>query len=359
MHSVKLGLVAAAALLLGSTALTTPAFATGNNQNHTCQGGHNCNTGGGGDVDVDNTNKNTAIGVGVGYGGQGGDGGAGGNGYGGDGGNAYNVNANVAKGGDATNTNNIDNKDFNANINANKNYNHNDIDNTNKNYNTDLNFNKNDVDINNKNIQGQAQSLENKNYNQDINNNKNIQGQAQSLENKNYNQDYNVNKQGQAQGQKQHQDQDQDQHQGQLQGQAQNVEDSGNSSVHIENERPPVNTAYSAALATSEDTCMGSSSIGGQAVSFGLTIGTTWTDDNCQRLKNSRQLVALGYHRAATALMCFNEDVAAAMDRAGTPCPSGAAVYVAPPPPEREYVPMEPIPDRPVKRKRKKPLPPK
>ena len=39
---------------------------------------------------------------------------------------------------------------------------------------------------------------------------------------------------------------------------------------------------------------MGSSSIGGQAVSFGLSVGTTWTDENCQRLKDSRQLVALG-----------------------------------------------------------------
>jgi hypothetical protein len=108
---------------------------------------------------------------------------------------------------------------------------------------------------------------------------------------------------------------------------------------------------------------MGSSSIGGQAVSFGLTLGTTWTDDNCQRLKNSRQLVALGYHRAATALMCFNEDVKAAMEQAGTPCPNGPAVYVAPPmaePPAREYVPMAPIPDQPRKHhRRKKALPPK
>jgi hypothetical protein len=107
---------------------------------------------------------------------------------------------------------------------------------------------------------------------------------------------------------------------------------------------------------------MGSSSIGGQAVSFGLTIGTTWTDDNCQRLKNSRQLVALGYHRAATSLMCFDESVREAMIQAGTPCPSGAAaaVYVAPPAPA--YVPMAPVADdRPIRRKKRvrKALPPK
>jgi hypothetical protein len=274
----KLGLVAAA-MLLGSTALTTPAFATGNNnggngatQDHTCQGGHNCNTTTVYDIDI---NKG-----GTGYGGHG----YGGHGYGGKGGD----------GGDANNNGN-----HNGNLNGNLNGNHNG------------------------------------------NNNGNNNGNLKNV--------------GNAR-------QDQDQHQGQLQGQAQKVENVGN--VHIENERPPVNTAYSAALATSEDTCMGSSSIGGQAVSFGLTIGTTWTDDNCQRLKNSRQLVALGYHRAATSLMCFNDDVREAMNQAGTPCPSGAAVYVAPPPPPPApaYVPMAPIvDDKPIKRKKRvrKALPPK
>ena len=66
---------------------------------------------------------------------------------------------------------------------------------------------------------------------------------------------------------------------------------------------------------------MGSSSIGGQAVGFGLTLGTTWTDTNCQRLKNSRQLASLGFSRAAVALVCADEDVQNAMQAAGTPCP--------------------------------------
>ncbi|HAH10442.1 MAG TPA: hypothetical protein DCL54_05110 [Alphaproteobacteria bacterium] len=81
-----------------------------------------------------------------------------------------------------------------------------------------------------------------------------------------------------------------------------------------------MNTAYAPPLVTGEDTCMGSSSVGGQAVGFGLSIGTTWTDTNCQRLKNSRQLHSLGYQRAAVALMCLNEDVATAMHAAGHPC---------------------------------------
>src|SRR6185295_11596088 len=115
------------------------------------------------------------------------------------------------------------------------------------------------------NINANINVTKNDNYNKNYNDNYN------KNYNDNYNKNYNTNKQ--------YQDQDQHQKQGQLQGQAQSVDNVGN--VNIENKRPPVNTAYSAALAVSEDTCMGSSSIGGQAVSFGLTIGTTWTDDNC------------------------------------------------------------------------------
>jgi hypothetical protein len=340
MRKSTLTSTAFGALILAAS-FAAPAYATGGGEggegggggDHTCQGNANCSTTTN-NYDNDTTYNKGGTGIGVGIG--------------------------VGKGGDATNTNNIDNKDFNANLNIAKGGEGGDVKNSGNSFNANINtakggdaevknsgnsfnanLNKNVNDIDNKNIQGQAQSLENKNYNQDVNNNKNIQGQAQS------NKNYNTNAQGQ----------DQKQGQAQGQGQAQAVENVGN--VHIENERPPVNTAYSAALATSEDTCMGSSSIGAQAVSFGVTLGTTWTDDNCRRLKNSRQLVALGYHRAATALMCFDEDVSAAMERAGTPCPNGPAVYIAPPPPAREYVPMAPVPDAPVKKRRKKVLPPK
>ena len=138
--------------------------------------------------------------------------------------------------------------------------------------------------------------------------------------------------------------------------------------VNTYNERAPVNTAYAAGLAAGEDTCMGSSSLGAQAVSFGVSIGTTWTDDNCRRLKNSRQMVALGYHRAATALMCVDKDVEEAMARAGTPCPGSSATVAAAPivyqeaaAPVRQYASMTPIADQPAKKKRRarKPLAPK
>jgi hypothetical protein len=113
--------------------------------------------------------------------------------------------------------------------------------------------------------------------------------------------------------------------------------------VNTYNERNPVSTAFAAPLTTGEDTCMGSSSLGAQAVSFGVSIGTTWQDENCQRLKNSRQLVALGYHRAATALMCVDEDVRMAMEEAGTPCPSRNDAAPAAAPVAAVVAPAEPV----------------
>jgi hypothetical protein len=84
----------------------------------------------------------------------------------------------------------------------------------------------------------------------------------------------------------------------------------------------PVVTAYAAPIIATEDTCMGSSSLGAQGMAFGLSLGTTWRDHNCQRLKNSRELAAMGFGRAAVALLCVDDDVREAMNDAGTPCPS-------------------------------------
>lgn len=83
----------------------------------------------------------------------------------------------------------------------------------------------------------------------------------------------------------------------------------------------PVMTAYAAPVIATEDTCMGSSSVGAQGMAFGLSVGTTWRDENCQRLKNSRELNAMGFNRAAVALLCVDGDVRDAMNTAGTPCP--------------------------------------
>lgn len=104
--------------------------------------------------------------------------------------------------------------------------------------------------------------------------------------------------------------------------------------------RIPVPTAHAANIIASEDTCMGSRSFGLQLAGFGVSIATTWQDRQCRRIKNARQLDALGYRRAAIALLCQDEEVFDAMERVGTPCPGLELVRFEPPPPE----PAEPPP---------------
>jgi outer membrane protein OmpA-like peptidoglycan-associated protein len=98
--------------------------------------------------------------------------------------------------------------------------------------------------------------------------------------------------------------------------------------------RIPVPTAHAARLVASEDTCMGSRSFGLQLAGFGVSFGSTWQDRQCMRIKNARQLDALGYRRAAIALLCQDDEVFDAMERAGTPCPGLDLVTFEPPAPE-------------------------
>lgn len=127
------------------------------------------------------------------------------------------------------------------------------------------------------------------------------------------------------------------QHQGQVQGQQQAAvagsHSGGNSfssSVAINESQRPVSSAFAAPLAASNGTCMGSTSVGGQGVTIGLSMGTTWTDAECNRRYNSIRMQELGQTKAAVALMCQDADVAAAMKIAGTPCPGTEKVASAP-----------------------------
>jgi hypothetical protein len=79
--------------------------------------------------------------------------------------------------------------------------------------------------------------------------------------------------------------------------------------------------AWAAALAVSNGTCMGSTSGGAQGPGFGLSVGTTWNDEGCNRRYNAQQLAALGQRSAALALMCQDANVARAMEEAGDHCP--------------------------------------
>lgn len=107
-------------------------------------------------------------------------------------------------------------------------------------------------------------------------------------------------------------------------GQGSNI---GNNVFNTHNEAPriPVATAVAPAIVSSNDTCMGSSSAGISTVSIGISLGTTWKDDNCVMLKNSRELWNMGLRNAAVARMCMDDLNNDALAVTGIICPDFAA----------------------------------
>ncbi len=74
-------------------------------------------------------------------------------------------------------------------------------------------------------------------------------------------------------------------------------------------------------LVSSNDTCMGSTSGSVNVAGFGAGLGTTWTDQNCKMLKNSRELWNMGMKAAALALMCTDSANREALELTGFKCP--------------------------------------
>ena len=58
--------------------------------------------------------------------------------------------------------------------------------------------------------------------------------------------------------------------------------------------------------------CMGSSTIGGAGVGFGLSIGTSWTDDECGVRETARSFAGMGLKDDALAILCTSKYAAAA-----------------------------------------------
>lgn len=54
---------------------------------------------------------------------------------------------------------------------------------------------------------------------------------------------------------------------------------------------------------------------------LGISAGTTFTEENCIRLKNAKVLYDMGMKVAAVSVMCQDPKVFDAMLHAGTPCP--------------------------------------
>jgi hypothetical protein len=62
---------------------------------------------------------------------------------------------------------------------------------------------------------------------------------------------------------------------------------------------------------------MGSASGSVNVPGFGLGIGKTYTDANCVRLKNSREMWNMGMKAAALALMCKDDENREALEANG------------------------------------------
>jgi len=71
-----------------------------------------------------------------------------------------------------------------------------------------------------------------------------------------------------------------------------------------------------------QDVCVFSGSAGVQTQMFGIAIGKPVVDKNCERLKLSKQLQALGLKVAAVSVMCQDHRVWWALYESGTPCPT-------------------------------------
>lgn len=74
-------------------------------------------------------------------------------------------------------------------------------------------------------------------------------------------------------------------------------------------------------LTTSNDTCMGSASGSFNIAGLGLGAGSTYVDENCKRLKNSRELWNMGMKAASLALMCNDKENQEALTLTGYECP--------------------------------------
>jgi len=82
--------------------------------------------------------------------------------------------------------------------------------------------------------------------------------------------------------------------------------------------------------AAGSEVCLGSLSAGGAGAGFGLTVGGTIVDQECQLRMNARTLATLGYASAAREEMCLDPQVRSAMAAAGTPCMADQAAAAKP-----------------------------
>ena len=86
-------------------------------------------------------------------------------------------------------------------------------------------------------------------------------------------------------------------------------------------DRTPSTAASPNVIINNQDVCTTGISGAAQSAWFGISVGKTIRDENCERLKLARSLYGMGMKVAAVSLMCQDVRVFQAMEMAGTPCP--------------------------------------
>ena len=84
---------------------------------------------------------------------------------------------------------------------------------------------------------------------------------------------------------------------------------------------PPSAIAPQFSAGNGNDLCTVGASGAVQTQILGISIGSTFTEENCLRLKKSKVLFDMGMKVAAVSVMCQDQQVFDAMMNAGTPCP--------------------------------------
>jgi hypothetical protein len=94
-----------------------------------------------------------------------------------------------------------------------------------------------------------------------------------------------------------------------------------NGKTTTELKSPPASAISPTINTSNSDLCTFGVAGAVQTQILGISTGTQFTDENCERLKNSKTLYDMGMKVAAVSLMCQDERVFKAMMNAGTPCP--------------------------------------
>jgi hypothetical protein len=97
------------------------------------------------------------------------------------------------------------------------------------------------------------------------------------------------------------------------------MDSTSNSTTTIKS--PPPTAVAPAVTTINNDVCAVVASGAVQTQIFGISMGGTMRDMNCERIKLSKNLYDMGMKVAAVATLCQDERVFAAMLAAGTPCP--------------------------------------